>query len=151
MTVGLCQIWLRLPENHSLKGKRQVIKSLVARIHNRFNVAVAEFAAGKSADRETALGISEAAFQSITRDLFRFEEAGEIENLETAGPSAVGGIGGDTLEERATAAGSLAADINADDAEATALATDRIQTWLADGEVRKVIVRPPKLVNIVVS
>ena len=42
MTVGLCQIWLRLPENHSLKGKRQVIKSLVARIHNRFNVAVAE-------------------------------------------------------------------------------------------------------------
>ncbi len=42
MTVGLCQIWLRLPENHSLKEKRQVMKSLVARIHNRFNVAVAE-------------------------------------------------------------------------------------------------------------
>lgn len=42
MTVGLCQIWLRLPENQSLKGKRQVIKSLIARIHNRFNVAIAE-------------------------------------------------------------------------------------------------------------
>ena len=42
MTVGLCRVWLRLPENHSLKGKRQVLKSLVARLHNKFNVAVAE-------------------------------------------------------------------------------------------------------------
>ena len=42
MTVGLCRIWLRLPENHSLKGKRQVIKSLAARLHNKFKVAVAE-------------------------------------------------------------------------------------------------------------
>ncbi|MGQ9571765.1 MAG: DUF503 domain-containing protein [Dehalococcoidia bacterium] len=42
MTVGLCRVRLHLPENHSLKGKRQVIKSLVTRIHNRFNVSVAE-------------------------------------------------------------------------------------------------------------
>jgi hypothetical protein len=42
MTVGLCRVTLRLPENHSLKGKRQVLKSLVARLHNRFNVSVAE-------------------------------------------------------------------------------------------------------------
>lgn len=42
MTVGLCRVWLRLPENHSLKGKRQMIKSLTTRLHNRFNVAVAE-------------------------------------------------------------------------------------------------------------
>jgi len=42
MTVGLCRVWLRLPENHSLKDKRQVIKSLTARLHNKFNVAVAE-------------------------------------------------------------------------------------------------------------
>lgn len=42
MTVGLCRVWLRLPDNHSLKGKRQVIKSLAARLHNKFNVAVAE-------------------------------------------------------------------------------------------------------------
>ncbi len=42
MTVGLCRVWLRLPENQSLKGKRQVIKSLVARLHNKFNIAVAE-------------------------------------------------------------------------------------------------------------
>lgn len=42
MMVGLCRITLRLPENASLKGKRQVLKSLVARLHNRFNVSVAE-------------------------------------------------------------------------------------------------------------
>lgn len=42
LTTGLCIVTLRLPENHSLKGKRQVLKSLIARLHNRFNVSVAE-------------------------------------------------------------------------------------------------------------
>jgi uncharacterized protein YlxP (DUF503 family) len=42
MTIGLCRIQLRLPENQSLKGKRQVLKSLITRIHNRFNVSAAE-------------------------------------------------------------------------------------------------------------
>ncbi|NWF77011.1 MAG: DUF503 domain-containing protein [Chloroflexi bacterium] len=42
MHVGVCRIELRLPENHSLKGKRQVIKSIIARLQNKFNVSVAE-------------------------------------------------------------------------------------------------------------
>jgi len=42
MNIGVCQIELRLPENHSLKGKRQVIKSITARLHNSYNVSVAE-------------------------------------------------------------------------------------------------------------
>jgi uncharacterized protein len=42
MTIGVCTVQLRLPENQSLKGKRQVLKSLIARLHNRFNVAAAE-------------------------------------------------------------------------------------------------------------
>ncbi len=42
MHVGVCHLTLRLPENHSLKGKRQVIKSLLARLSNEFNVSVAE-------------------------------------------------------------------------------------------------------------
>ncbi len=42
MNVGVCKISLRIPENESLKGKRQVIKSIIARIQNKFNVAVAE-------------------------------------------------------------------------------------------------------------
>jgi len=42
MTVGLCRVWLRLPENHSLKGKRQAVRSLTERLRQRFNIAVAE-------------------------------------------------------------------------------------------------------------
>jgi uncharacterized protein YlxP (DUF503 family) len=42
MSVALCNLTLRLPENGSLKGKRQVIKSIQQRLHNRFNVSVAE-------------------------------------------------------------------------------------------------------------
>jgi uncharacterized protein YlxP (DUF503 family) len=42
MHVSVCQIKLRLPENHSLKGKRQVIKSIITRLQNKFNVSVAE-------------------------------------------------------------------------------------------------------------
>ncbi len=42
MNVGVCKIELRLPENMSLKGKRQVIKSITSQLRNRFNVSVAE-------------------------------------------------------------------------------------------------------------
>jgi uncharacterized protein YlxP (DUF503 family) len=42
LVIGVCRVRLRLPENHSLKGKRQVVKSLVARLHNKFNVSAAE-------------------------------------------------------------------------------------------------------------
>lgn len=42
LAIGVCKVKLRLPENHSLKGKRQVLKSLIARLHNRFNVSVGE-------------------------------------------------------------------------------------------------------------
>ena len=42
MNVGICKVSLRLPENMSLKGKRQVLKSITSRVRNKFNVAVAE-------------------------------------------------------------------------------------------------------------
>ena len=42
MNVGICKIKLRLPDNTSLKGKRQVVKSVVARLKNKFNISVAE-------------------------------------------------------------------------------------------------------------
>jgi uncharacterized protein YlxP (DUF503 family) len=42
MMVGVCRVTLRLPENASLKGKRQVVKSLTTRIRNRYNVSIAE-------------------------------------------------------------------------------------------------------------
>ncbi len=42
MNVGVCKIEVRLPENHTLKGKRQVLKSIIARVRNKFNVSVSE-------------------------------------------------------------------------------------------------------------
>jgi uncharacterized protein YlxP (DUF503 family) len=40
--IGVCRIMLHLPESASLKDKRQVSRSISARIRNSFNVAVAE-------------------------------------------------------------------------------------------------------------
>ncbi|HLL78644.1 MAG TPA: DUF503 domain-containing protein [Ktedonobacteraceae bacterium] len=42
MIVGVSQITLHLPGCHSLKEKRQVIKSLMVRVRNQFEVAIAE-------------------------------------------------------------------------------------------------------------
>ena len=42
MNVGICKVRLRLPENSSLKGKRQVVKSITARVQHKFNVSIAE-------------------------------------------------------------------------------------------------------------
>jgi uncharacterized protein YlxP (DUF503 family) len=42
MNVGTCRVKLRFPENHSLKGKRQILKSIVTRLRSKFNVSVAE-------------------------------------------------------------------------------------------------------------
>lgn len=42
MIIGACEIEFSLPENGSLKAKRSILKSLLARLHNTYNVAAAE-------------------------------------------------------------------------------------------------------------
>jgi uncharacterized protein YlxP (DUF503 family) len=42
MNVGVSRVSLRIPENMDLKGKRQVLKSIIGRVRNKFDVAVAE-------------------------------------------------------------------------------------------------------------
>ena len=42
MVIGLCRLELLLHGNFSLKGKRQVVKSVVERARKRFNISVAE-------------------------------------------------------------------------------------------------------------
>ena len=42
MVVGICQLDIRIPENHSLKGKRHVLRKLIDRVRSRFNVAISE-------------------------------------------------------------------------------------------------------------
>ncbi len=61
-TIGVCVVSMRLPENHSLKGKRQVLKSLLARVHNRFNVAAAEV------DHHDSWQMASLAFSCVSND-----------------------------------------------------------------------------------
>jgi len=42
MVIGVCQVVLLLHDNFSLKGKRQVLRSLVQRARQRFNISMAE-------------------------------------------------------------------------------------------------------------
>ncbi|MFQ5839631.1 MAG: DUF503 domain-containing protein [Candidatus Methylomirabilales bacterium] len=42
MVVGTCRVDLRIPDSSSLKGKRQVLRSIKDRVRNRFNVSIAE-------------------------------------------------------------------------------------------------------------
>ncbi len=42
MVVGVLRLEVRLPENHSLKGKRSVLRTIKARVQNKFNVSIAE-------------------------------------------------------------------------------------------------------------
>ncbi len=42
MVIGVCRVTLHLPASHSLKDKRQVVRSLLGRLRNRFDLAAAE-------------------------------------------------------------------------------------------------------------
>ena len=41
-TIGVLTLELRIDDSHSLKDKRQVVKSLKDRLRHKFNVSVAE-------------------------------------------------------------------------------------------------------------
>lgn len=57
MIVGVLTVELFLGEANSLKEKRRVLKSVIERIKNRFNVSVAEVA-GQDTWQRSTLGIS---------------------------------------------------------------------------------------------
>ena len=42
MVVGICKIDFLIHDNHSLKGKRRVVKTVVGRVKSRFNISIAE-------------------------------------------------------------------------------------------------------------
>ena len=42
MIIGVCTLQLSVPVAQSLKEKRQVVKSIIARVRNEFNVSIAE-------------------------------------------------------------------------------------------------------------
>ena len=78
MVVGILKLRLAIPENHSLKGKRGVIRSIQARVGNEFNVSVTE-----CADQDlwqtavlgfAAAGTSETVVQATLRRIVDFIE-----------------------------------------------------------------------------
>ncbi|MBF0426017.1 MAG: DUF503 domain-containing protein [Magnetococcales bacterium] len=83
MRVGILEIELHLPGVRSLKEKRGIIKSLTARIRQRFQVAIAEVAhqdAWQSAGLgAAAVGNDAALLQERLRALVRaIEESGLV-------------------------------------------------------------------------
>ena len=57
MHVAVAKVSLYLPANRDLKGKRRIVKSLCARVRNRFEVAIAEVGDNDLHQRAT-LGIA---------------------------------------------------------------------------------------------
>ena len=58
MVVGVLRLELRLPETHSLKGKRSILRSIKARVQQKFNVSIAECEEHDLWQR-TVLGVSQ--------------------------------------------------------------------------------------------
>lgn len=64
MIVGLLTLDLHIPEANSLKTKRMVVKSLIDRIKNKFNVSIAEVDAQNLWQR-SVIGISMVANETV--------------------------------------------------------------------------------------
>jgi uncharacterized protein YlxP (DUF503 family) len=57
MTVGAALVELHVHESHSLKQKRGVVRSIVARVRGRYNVSIAEIG-GQDTWQRAQLGIA---------------------------------------------------------------------------------------------
>jgi uncharacterized protein YlxP (DUF503 family) len=57
MPVGYCLLEMRLPENESLKGRRNLLRSVTQRVRSKYNVAIAEIG-GHDSWQMVSLGIS---------------------------------------------------------------------------------------------
>jgi uncharacterized protein YlxP (DUF503 family) len=42
MIIGICTVVLEIPASQSLKDKRRVVKSILAKVRNQYNVSIAE-------------------------------------------------------------------------------------------------------------
>ena len=76
MVVGVLRLSVYIPENHSLKGKRSVLRKLKAQVSNHFNVSIAE-CEDHDLWQKAVLGISqvgtdEAYVDSSLRAVVRF-------------------------------------------------------------------------------
>ena len=80
MPVGLLTLEIYIPDSHSLKDKRQVLRSLKERLRARFNVAVAEL------DHNDTWQRAQIGIVSLSNDAAHLEQSlqavfNEAENL----------------------------------------------------------------------
>lgn len=83
MTVGVLRLTLYLPENHSLKGKRSVLRTIKARIRNKFNVSIAE-AGDQDLWQRAMLGISQVGTDEAFVDQALREVVRSIDDMQIA-------------------------------------------------------------------
>ena len=85
MIVLICKLELHLPEVHSLKEKRQILKKVIARTQNHFALAIAEVGAQDLWQRAeigfSYVGNDEVKLQKLVDKTIAF-----IENLHLAEP-----------------------------------------------------------------
>jgi len=85
MVVGVLRLALLLPENHSLKGKRSVLRTIKSRVQNKFNVSIAECEDHDLWQRAllgvSQVGTDEAHVDRCLREVVRFIEALEVAEL----------------------------------------------------------------------
>lgn len=67
MTVGTAEIRLYAPWVHSLKEKRMLVKSLLAKLHNKYNVSSAEVA-DQDIHQSAVIGVACAAGDASMAD-----------------------------------------------------------------------------------
>jgi uncharacterized protein YlxP (DUF503 family) len=83
VVVGVLRLEIYLPENHSLKGKRSVLRAIKSRVRDKFNVSIAE-----SDDHDlwqrAVLGVSQVGADQPHVDACLREVAGFIEDLHLA-------------------------------------------------------------------
>jgi uncharacterized protein YlxP (DUF503 family) len=85
MVVGVLRLELLLPENHSLKGKRSVLRAIKARVRDKFNVSIAECEDHDVWQRAT-LGVSQVGadqphVDSCLREVVKFVEDLQLAEL----------------------------------------------------------------------
>ena len=83
MVVGVLRLELLLPENHSLKGKRSVLRMIKARVQSKFNVSIAECEDHDLWQRAT-LGVSQVGAEQVHVDQCLREVVRFVEGLELA-------------------------------------------------------------------
>ncbi len=88
-SIGVLTLELRLENSHSLKDKRQVLRSLQDRLRHRFNVAVAEIDYQDLWQRAMIAAVTVASDQGIAEKILQSveEEAADMLGPELASAS----------------------------------------------------------------